>query len=138
MATLALREMRVAAVAGGALFTLARANRKRWHDLALVANVAKYSFMIFLIDRLPNSVRRSILSKEYEGEMLEKRLTQRIFKGMSTVRALWRMSSVNLRPRVRVGDAAPPTPVLLEGREVCLTSLARGKRPLLLNFGSCT
>ena len=106
--------------------------------IALLGTVASYSFQIWLVDRLPDSVRRSILSKEYSGEMLEKRLTQRIFKGMSTVRALWRMSSINLRPRVRVGDLAPPTPVLRDGIEVALPSLAHGERPLLLNFGSCT
>lgn len=136
MATLTSREVRLAAVVGGGLALVAL--RSQWHELVLVGTVAKYSFMIWLIDRLPDVVRRSILAKEYEGEMLEKRLTQRIFKGASTVRALWRMSSINLRPRVRVGDAAPPTPVLLDGREVCLTSLACGGRPLLLNFGSCT
>ena len=107
-------------------------------QVALAGTVASYVFQIWLVDRLPNSIRRSILSKEYSGEMLERRLTQRIFKGMSTVRALWRMSSINLRPQVRVGDVAPPTPVLLNGVEVALPSLAQGERPLLINFGSCT
>ena len=70
--------------------------------------------------------------------MLERRLTQRIFKGLSTVRALWGMSSVNLRPRVKVGDRAPPTPVLRDGVPILLPELARSDRPLLINFGSCT
>ena len=109
-----------------------------WDDIVLAGIVAKYSAMIWLVDNLPEPKRREILSQEYEGEALEKRLGQRIFTGLSTVRALWRMSRVNLRPRVAVGDVAPATRVLLGGIEVFLPSLARGKRPLLLNFGSCT
>ena len=88
---------------------------------------------------MPEGTRRRILSQEYSGEMLEKRLTQRIFKGLSTVRALWRMSSINLRPSVRVGESAPVTPVLLlDGKECMLAELAQGNRPLVLNFGSCS
>ena len=82
-------------------------------ELKLLAAVAKYTFQVAIVDLLPMSMRRSILSQEYEGEMLEKRLTQRIFKGFSTVKALWRMSSVNMRPRLRVGDSVPiDTPLL--------------------------
>lgn len=108
--------------------------------LELIAKVTKYSFMVYVIDMLPAQTRRSILAQEYSGEMLEKRLTQRIFKGLSTVRALWRMTSINHRPRIAVGDAVPYTPVisLQDGKELALGALARGERPLVLNFGSCT
>jgi len=110
-----------------------------WSHLSLAAAVAKYTFQVWLIDHLPDSMRRRLLSREYSGKQLEKRLTQRIFKGMATMRALWRMSSINLRPKVRVGDPAPATPVLLKGAAVSLPSLASANtRPLLLNFGSCT
>ena len=109
-----------------------------WEKFVLVGTVAKYSFLVFLVDRLPYSVRRKVLMREYSGDLLEKRLTQCIFKGLPTVRALWRMSSINLRPRVRPGDPAPLTPVLLDGKLVSLPGIATGRRPLLLNFGSCT
>ena len=72
--------------------------------------------------------------------MLEKRLTQRIFKGFSTVKALWRMSSVNMRPRLRVNDRVPEHMPLtdLKGNALQLRNLMRGDRPLVLNFGSCS
>lgn len=109
-----------------------------WDTLSLAAAVARDTFCLIVIDRLPLQMRRQILAKEYEGEMLEKRLTYRVFKGLPTIRALWHFSSINLRPRVRVGDPAPRTPVLLDGKQVLIPQLARGARPLLLNFGSCT
>ena len=111
-----------------------------WRELELAATVSKYSFMVFLVDRLPSRMRRELLAKEYSGEMLERRLTQTIFKGTSTIRALWRMTSINLHPRVAVGAAAPATPVhsLRDQREINLSELAQGARPLVLNFGSCT
>ena len=122
-----------------ALGATALAWRER-KQIILAAVVAKYSFMVFLVDRLPAQLRRAILANEYTGEALEKRLTQRIFKGVSTVRALYRMSSVNLRPRVNVGDVAPETPVLHlhDASQTTLNALAHGARPLVLNFGSCT
>ena len=59
--------------------------------------------------------------------MLEKRLTQRIFKGFSTVKALWRMSSVNMRPRLRVNDRVPEHMPLtdLKGNAAKLRNLMR-------------
>jgi len=111
-------------------------------QLELALKVAKYSFMVFLVDRLPERTRRNILAPEYSGEMLEQRLTQRIFKGMPTIRALWRMSSINLFPRVAVGDPVPNTLVLSPtGRAtavVNLECLSQEGRPLVLNFGSCS
>ena len=107
--------------------------------IELAFTVAKYSFMVYIVDVLPNGMRRRILSKEYSGEMLEKRLTQRIFKGFGTIQALWRMTSINLHPRVKVGEPIPATPVFsLDGKEVMLGALATQGRPLLINFGSCS
>ena len=121
------------AVAGGATALLAM---RHWSTVAIAVRVSRDIFMVWLIDLLPQPLRRKILSAEYSGAMLEERLTQRIFKGMPTVRALWRMGSINYRPHVRVGDAAPPTPVLLDGEATTLPELTRGERPLLINFGS--
>jgi thyroxine 5-deiodinase len=112
--------------------------RKYWKQFWMAGVVANYCIQIALLDVLPESVRRSILSKEYSGENLEKRLKQKIFKGASTARALWRMSSINRDVRVRIGDAVPDTRVLHNGQEIALASLMRSERPLLLNFGSCT
>ena len=110
----------------------------KWQQLSLVGAVARDSIMILLVDNLPNSVRRKILASEYSGAALEERLTQSIFKGASTVRALWRMASINMRPQTSVGAPVPAIPVLLDGKEIMLASLAEGDRPLVLNFGSCT
>ena len=124
------------ALAGGAVL----ATCIGWHKIVLTATVAKYSFMVYLIDKLPQSTRRKILSKEYSGEDLERRLTITIFKGFSTVKALWRMASINLQPQTRVGERIPATPVLsLEtGQQLMLGDLARSERPLVVNFGSCS
>ena len=109
-------------------------------QIALIASVARYTFMVYIIDILPQQTRRRILAQEYEGEMLEQRLTQRIFKGWATVKALWRMSSINLRPSVNVDDRVPPMSVvgLASGKDMALDDLACADQPLVLNFGSCT
>ena len=111
--------------------------------IGLALRVAQYSVMIFLIDLLPNSIRRRILSAEYSGADLEKRLSLRIWSGWSTVRALWRMTAINSNPQLKVSNAVPPIPLArLEGnstRPACLGDLAAAaSRPLVLNFGSCT
>ena len=129
---------RVAFLGGGALATYIG-----WRQIVLAGTVLKYSFMVFLIDKLPEKTRRRILSNEYSGEDLERRLKITIFKGLSTIKALWRMSSVNLRPLVRVGDrveggANPPVISLANGEQLTLGDLARGERPLVVNFGSCS
>ena len=126
-----------AAIAGTVVCATAFALRD---ELALLATVAKYVFQVYIVDLLPMATRRSILSQEYEGDMLEKRLTQRIFKGFSTVKALWRMSSVNMRPRLRVNDRVPEGVPLtdLKGNALQLRDLMQGDRPLVLNFGSCS
>ena len=51
----------------------------------------------------------------------------------------YRMSSVNLQPKLTVGDAVPDLRVLaLDGAKRRLLDLSRRSRPLVLNFGSCT
>ena len=51
-------------------------------------DVAKNTLLIFLVDVLPAPTRRMILSKEYSGGELERRLSFRIFGG-------WRMVSLH-------------------------------------------
>jgi len=128
---------RTLAYAAGVATMLVTA-RGSWRKLSLLAAVIRDTTMIFLIDHLPNNIRRKILSSEYSGAALEARLKQSLFKGTSTVRALWRMSSVNMNPQTHVGAPVPLIPVLLDNKEIMLSSLASGDRPLLLNFGSCT
>ena len=84
--------------------------------------------------------RESVRPRRYSGENLEERLKICVFKGWSTVKALYRMSSVNLRPRLSVGDALPAalSVLTLGGKTRLLAGLAQGDRPLVLNFGSCT
>ena len=135
MAPRSLCALRAALLGGGAVaIVLGRRKLELW------LTVAKYALSVFLIDKLPNHMRRRILSAEYSGDDLEERLKMRIFKGWPTVRALWRMSSVNLYPQVRVGDAAPMVRVhSLDSRdEMALLALSKGSQPLVLNFGSCT
>ena len=111
-----------------------------WRKIALVTTVSKYSVKLFLVDHLPQFMKRRIMSKRFAGEALEQRLQMRLFKGWATIKALWRMSSINLYPRVRVGQSAPHTPVLLldDNKVINLVEMAHGTRPLVLNFGSCT
>lgn len=111
---------------------------RNWTQIHLAAAVIRDAVMIVLIDNMPNHVRRNILSNEYSGAALEERLTQSIFRGPSTVRALWRMGSVNMNPQTHVGEKMPDIPVVVDNSEIMLSTLATGARPLLLNFGSCT
>ena len=105
-----------------------------------VAAVIRDTLLIWLIDWLPNHIRRRILCKEYSGDALERRLKLRIFGGYRMVKALWRFAKVNRKPMVAIGSEVPHLRVLrLDSEaEVPLLSLARTGRPLVLNFGSCT
>jgi len=119
------------------LFTAVQALRRR---LALAATVARYSVMIWLVDWLP---RRRILSSEYSGDALEKRLQMRIGGGWRMVAALWRMSTINQSSNILCkGSRVPDLPLLLIGARgdetIRLCALARPRRPLVLNFGSCS
>lgn len=109
-----------------------------------VLDTAKSCVMIWTIDLLPNYYRRRLLSSEYKGEELEQRLKLRIGGGYRMIKALWRMTSINRNPPVKLGAAAPHLHVLrLDDdaeamEEISLLSLATPGRPLVLNFGSCT
>ena len=109
--------------------------------------VLSYTVQIWLVDWLPNHLRRRILCKEYSGDALERRLQLRIGGGLKMIRALWRMSTINRHPSVSVGSEVPHLSVLSllddSKAEHCdqipLLSLGGyGSRPLVLNFGSCT
>ena len=95
--------------------------------------------MVWAVDRLPEKQRRELLANEYEGEALERRLKLRIWKGRSTANALFRMTEINLFPKLRTKDAVPPTPLIaLDNSEKKLTEFVIGARPLVINIGSCT
>ena len=101
-----------------------------------------------------------MLANEYEGEALEKRLQMKIGGGWRVLAALWRMSSINLRPAVSEGSLVPPGTVVAtlrveDGEEAPQIDLAdyynndddvpatkkastRNLLPLVLNFGSCS
>mmetsp|Transcript_64820 Transcript_64820/g.130351 ORF Transcript_64820/g.130351 Transcript_64820/m.130351 type:complete len:122 (-) Transcript_64820:507-872(-) len=111
--------------------------------LVIAPKVAMYWLMINFLDYAPGAMRRRILSGEYEGEALERRLQMQIGGGWRMAKALYRMSSINLRPAVAEGDLIPSginlVPVKEDGCMVDLASLTRGhKRPLVINFGSCS
>lgn len=75
--------------------------------LALASKVGTYFLMITALDYAPNALRRRVLAVEYQGDALEQRLQLRIGGGWRMLVALWRMSSVNLTPALRPGDAVP-------------------------------
>ena len=127
----------------------------------VAAQTLLYWFLINLLDFAPNFLRRSMLANEYEGEALEKRLQMKIGGGWRVLAALWRMSSINLRPAVSEGSLVPPGTVVTTlraeegGEEVPQIDLAdyynndddvpatkkasaRNLLPLVLNFGSCS
>jgi hypothetical protein len=137
------------------------ATRKEMSSTVRVAaQTLLYWFLINLLDFAPNFLRRSMLANEYEGEALEKRLQMKIGGGWRVLAALWRMSSINLRPAVSEGSLVPPGTVVTtlrveDGEEAPQIDLAdyynndddvpatkkvstRNLLPLVLNFGSCS
>ena len=137
------------------------ATRKEMSSTVRVAaQTLLYWFLINLLDFAPNFLRRSMLANEYEGEALEKRLQMKIGGGWRVLAALWRMSSINLRPAVSEGSLVPPGTVVAtlrveDGEEAPQIDLAdyynndddapatkkastRNLLPLVLNFGSCS
>ena len=137
------------------------ATRKEMSSTVRVAaQTLLYWFLINLLDFAPNFLRRSMLANEYEGEALEKRLQMKIGGGWRVLAALWRMSSINLRPAVSEGSLVPPGTVVTtlrveDGEEAPQIDLAdyynndddvpaakkasaRNSLPLVLNFGSCS
>jgi hypothetical protein len=107
----------------------------------VVCITALATITIWTTDHLPQKVRRKLLSSEYHGEDLEERLAVTIFSGWPTTRALYRMLTVNMRPKLKIGQHVGDLKVVRLGsqREVKLTELSSSPlRPLVLNFGSCT
>jgi hypothetical protein len=108
----------------------------------LFAAVLTDFVMITFLDYAPNSIRRSVLKNEYEGEALEERLKMKIGGGWTMFRELWRMASVNMRPSLAVGDQIPTNIPLVSCDKrkstLELSTLAQVGRPLVLNFGSCS
>ena len=100
--------------------------------------------MINALDMAPQSLKRRVLQGEYQGEMLEKRLSMKIGGGLSMLLALWRMASINMVPELHVGDPITTSDTFTEVQkgsiksEVNLGEQHRPKVPLLINFGSCS
>jgi hypothetical protein len=121
-------------------------------QLRLLSHVLVCVVMITLLEYGPNWWRRRILKHEYEGAALEARLQMKISGGWSMVRALYHMSSVNLRPSLAVGSPCPERGITLvradggagssgvaaAAEAVELRTLSRPGVPLLINFGSCS
>ena len=119
-------------------------------DVAIFARVVAYYVQITLIDSTPEFVKRWQLSGEYSGRLLEERVKMRIgHPRMFT--ALWRMTSINMRPGLAEGQEIPQGIIVekasaapaeipvtsLDLKELSLSS-SLSHRPLVLNFGSCT
>jgi len=126
--------------------------------LSLSVKVARYALEIWVVDWMPNFVRRRILANEYSGDALERRLKLRIGGGWRMVAALWRFTSVHTNIKATVGAKVPVLtleracgPDEAGGAEVLLSNIgAPGilatlrnvhvarKGLLVVNFGSCT
>lgn len=132
-----------------------------YNALYLTYTTTVYWLTINLLDFAPNPIRRRILSNEYSGDALEKRLNMRIGGGWRVYAALWRMSKINMFPRLRVGDNVPKKELLIypllsldqspENNETAkyLPSHDNGAidlysfgnhdgKPVIINFGSCS
>ena len=99
-----------------------------------LVRVTYTALLLLVLDALPRALRERLLPSGRHGKL---------FSGASTVRQLWRTTSVNLHPAVRVGELAPPVLSLcmeLDGswQRLTITSLCQPGRPLVLAFGSCT
>ena len=99
--------------------------------------------MIFLLDYMPNFIRRKILAKEYEGVHLEERLQLKIFGGLTMMKELYRMYANNMVPTLKIGDSVPSSSEVYDLSSNAKTRLASllnntNSRPLVINFGSCT
>jgi hypothetical protein len=116
------------------------------YSVGVAAQVLLYWCVINVLDFAPNFIRRPMLSKEYRGEALEKRLQMKIGGGWSMFRALWRMSSINLKPAVSEGGGVPQGKAIVttvsaeRGEEVPpIIDLVHGQTGILvINFGSCS
>ena len=75
--------------------------------LSLSVKVARYALEIWVVDWMPNFVRRRILANEYSGDALERRLKLRIGGGWRMVAALWRFTSVHTNIKATVGAKVP-------------------------------
>jgi len=109
-------------------------------QIKVICITAMAAIMIFTTDHLPQGIRRKMLSSEYKGQDLEDRLQVQIFAGWSTVKAVYHMLGINMRPQLQIGQTVSNLKVLrlVTQEEVSITSLSTSARPLVLNFGSCT
>lgn len=59
---------------------------------------------------------------------------------LESLRAVWYGQKLDLLKSAHLGSAAPNTEVMLvqERRQVRILDCMKGKRPLILNFGSCS
>ena len=111
-------------------------------ETSVFLKALSYWAFISVLDLQPEFLKRYMLSKEYSGEALERRVAMRIGHPLM-FSALWRMTSINTRPAVSAGDSVPQgvalEPLENESGAIDLLTLSKSiKGPLVLNFGSCT
>ena len=111
-------------------------------ETSVFLKALSYWAFISVLDLQPEFMKRYFLSKEYSGEALERRVAMRIGHPRM-FSALWRMTSINTRPAVGVGDPVAQgvalEPLENESRTIDLLALSQSlKKPLVINFGSCT
>lgn len=114
-----------------------------YETLYLASKVTTYWLMINFLDFAPNSMRRRILSNEYSGDTLEKRLNMKIGGGWRVFAALWKMSRINLFPLLKVGDMIPKGNLYVHNiqnskEKTDLFTICQENKIVVLNFGSCS
>ncbi|KAL4613112.1 hypothetical protein GN956_G23079 [Arapaima gigas] len=111
--------------------------------LVLLPRFLAAALMLWLLDFL--CIRRKVLLKmrEQDGGPDDPPLcvsdSNRMFSWES-LKAVWHGHKLDLFKSAHVGFVAPNTQVVQLGdrRTSCILDFARGRRPLILNFGSCT
>ncbi|KAF7650675.1 hypothetical protein LDENG_00122500 [Lucifuga dentata] len=128
---------------GGAQIQMARALKHASLCLMLLPRFLLAALMLWLLDFL--CIRKKVLLKmgESPGSPDDPPVcvsdSNKMFT-MESLRAVWYGQKLDFLKSAHLGHAAPNTEVVLvqERRRVRILDCMKGKRPLILNFGSCS
>ncbi|KAL6105534.1 dio3 [Pungitius sinensis] len=111
--------------------------------LALLPRFLMAAFMFWLLDFLCIRRRVFLRMQQREGDAIDPPLrmsdSNRLFS-LESLKAVWHGHKLDFLKAAHLGHAAPNTEVvhLEDRRRGHILDYAKEKRPLVLNFGSCT